>query len=147
MDLVHEQQRLLAPPAMLLGEGKDLLEVRDSGKDRRNRFEPHPHSIRQKAGDRRLAGARRPPEDDRGKPARRHHAADRAIGTGQMFLSHHVAQRARAQPVGQRGDVRQIGGARVIGSKKIGHRDRYRDREPIREQGWNAVPFPGRAGG
>lgn len=146
MDLVDEQQRLLAPPAMLRRGGKDLLEVGDAGKDRRDRFESHAHRVGQQARYRRLAGPRRSPEHDRGQAAGRDHPADRAIRTGQMILADDIGQADRTQPIGQRGMVGCRDGT-IIGREKICHRPGYRHALSIREPGWNAASRHVRAGG
>src|SRR5579859_374392 len=58
--------------------------------------------IRQEPRHRGLAGARRPPEDQRAERARLKHPRQRAVRTQDVVLSNDLGQFLRAQPVGQR---------------------------------------------
>src|SRR5882757_6878424 len=58
--------------------------------------------IRQQPRHRGLAGARRPPEDQRTQRSRRQHPRQRAVRPEDMVLSDHIGQRARTQFVRQR---------------------------------------------
>src|SRR3984885_9694823 len=49
-----------------------------------------------------LAGAGRPPEDQRTQGARRQHPCQRAVGSQDVILTDDIRQRARTQPVGER---------------------------------------------
>ena len=64
---------------------------------------------------RRLAGARRAPEDHRAERRRLQHPRQRALGPGQMLLARDFGESLRAQPLGQRRRRRQgaedVGGA------------------------------------
>ena len=124
VDLVHEQQGLLADPDMLARLGEHLLQVGDAREDRRDGDEAHADRIGEQAGDRRLAGAGRPPQDHRGELARRHHPPDRAVGAGQMLLPDHVLEPLRPQPVGERRILRRrrrAGRGRGLVLEKISH--------------------------
>src|SRR3546814_10083394 len=70
----------------LLGIGEGLSEIGDAREDRRQRCEAHTHGFGEQPRDRRLAGARRPPEYDRRQLPCGDHTADRAFGAGQMLL-------------------------------------------------------------
>ena len=102
VDLVHEQQGLLAGSRGGPRFGEDLLEVGDAREDRGDRDEAHADGIGEQARDGRLAGARRPPQDHRGEAAGRDHPPDRAVGAGQMLLPDDLVERLRPQPVGER---------------------------------------------
>ena len=83
VDFVDEQQRtapLLAPDARLF---EHLLEIRHAGEDRRDLLEGETRLARQQPRDGGLAGARRPPQDDRRDAARRQHAREDAVFAGQ----------------------------------------------------------------
>src|SRR6267154_1081863 len=58
--------------------------------------------IGQKPRDRGLAGAGRPPENQRAQRARRQHTGQRAVGSENMVLTDNVGEFARAQFVGKR---------------------------------------------
>ena len=107
VDLVHEQQGLPADPDMLARLGEHLLQIGDAREDRRDGDEAHADRIGEQPGDRRLAGAGRPPQDHRGELARRHHPPDRAVRPGQMLLPDHVLEPLRPQPVGERRILRR----------------------------------------
>src|SRR5690242_475625 len=102
MDLVDEEKRALAGDAALLGGVEHLAQVRHTREHRRERLEMHGRSVGQEARDRGLAAAGRAPEDHRGKPMLRHHAADRPVGPEQMVLAHHLRQAMGSQPIGER---------------------------------------------
>ena len=102
VDLVDEKQGALARRRHLLGIGEGLPEVGDAREDRRQWRKAHTDGFGEQPRDRRLAGARRAPEDDRRQLARRDHAADRAFGAGQMFLPDDIGERAGAQSLGER---------------------------------------------
>jgi hypothetical protein len=102
VDLVDEQQRALPHAAPFAGPLENLAQVGHAREHGRERLEGEPADVRQQAGDRRLAGPRRPPENHRGEPAGRDHATDRRLGRQQVVLSYHLAQARRPQAVGQR---------------------------------------------
>ena len=124
VDLVHEEQGLAADPGMFLGLGEDLFEVRHARKDRADRDEAQAHGVGEQAGDGGLAGAGRAPEDDRREAASGDHPPDRALGAGEVFLSHDLIERARAQAIGE---GRAFGGLLglgwgFVGCEQVGHR-------------------------
>ncbi len=80
-----------------------LLEVGDAGKDRRDLLELKVGLARQQPRDGGLAGAGRPPEDERAERAGAEHAGKRAVGAEQVVLADDVGQLLRPQPVGQAG--------------------------------------------
>ena len=102
MDLIHEQQGLLTRASSCSGFSEHFLEVGNAGEDGGDGDEPQPNGSREQAGDGRLARAWRPPQDHRGEAARGNHPADRALGARQMILADNLAQRRRAQAIGQR---------------------------------------------
>src|SRR3546814_14545998 len=65
VNLIDEEQGALARRRHLLGIGEGLSEIGDAREDRRQRCEAHTHGFGEQPRDRRLAGARRPPEYDR----------------------------------------------------------------------------------
>jgi hypothetical protein len=104
--------------------GEDLLEVGNAGEDGRDRLEAHSHRGGEQAGDGGLAGARRPPEDDRGKPSCRDHSPDRAFGAGEMLLPDDFIETLGPEPIGERGALGQRpggGSGGVVGGEQIGH--------------------------
>ena len=116
MDLIDEQKRALpglAPHARRL-EG--FLQVRDAGEHGRQLDKVQLEYARQQPRDGGLAGTRRPPKNDRGRPPRRDHAAHGRVGPEQMILPHDLGERLRAQAVGQgpRRVLLQSGGAEEI---------------------------------
>ena len=80
VDLVDEEQRALPglPPGARRLE--HLLEVGDAGEDRRYLLEMEVGLARQKPRHGRLAGAGRPPEDQRAERAGGEHAGECAVG-------------------------------------------------------------------
>jgi len=102
VDFIDEQKRapsLLAPYARLL---ESLLQIRHAGENRRHLFKGKPGFARQQPCNRRLARARRPPQDYRGNAPRSQHAAENAVFPRQVLLPHHISQLLRPQPVGER---------------------------------------------
>ncbi len=76
MNLVDEQKCALAHLAAGPGGFKCLLQIGDAGKHRRQLLEMQVEGGGQQPRDGGLAGARRPPQNDRMRPRRRDHAAD-----------------------------------------------------------------------
>jgi hypothetical protein len=101
VDLIDEQQCALAGAGGVARGGEGGLEIGDAGENRRDRREAHADRIGQQAGERRLAGAGRSPEDHRGEAPGGDHAADRAIRAGQMILTDDLGERARPQTIGE----------------------------------------------
>jgi len=85
-----------------LGRVEYLAQVRHTGETGRERLEDEVGAVRQETRDRRLAAARRAPQDHRGELPARHHPPDRPLGTQQMILPDDVGEALRPQPVGQR---------------------------------------------
>ena len=102
VDLVDEQQRPLPGLAPRARRLEDLLQVGDAGEDRRDLLEMQLGRLRQQPRHGGLAGAGRPPEDQRAERARLQHARQRAVRTEQMILPDHLGELRRAQPVGER---------------------------------------------
>ena len=102
VDLVDEEQRALAHLAALPGRLEHLAQIGDPGENGRERLEDELGAVRQEARDRRLAAARRAPQDHRGELPARHHAPDRPLRAQQMILPDDVGEALRPQPVGQR---------------------------------------------
>ncbi len=102
VDLVDKQQGALAHRAALLGGFEYLAQIGDTRKDGRERLEDEVGALCQEPRDRRLAAARRTPQDHRGELSARHHPLDRPLGAQQMILPDDVGEPARPQPVGQR---------------------------------------------
>ena len=65
VDLVDEQERALPDLAAAGRGGEDLAQVGHPGEGRRDLFEDQAGAVGQEPGDRRLAAARRAPQDDR----------------------------------------------------------------------------------
>jgi|GEM_PF-5780953 len=102
MDLIDEQQRPL-PDLAAVGRGsEDLTQVGHPGEGRGGLLEEQARAIGQKTGDRRLAAARRPPQDDGGQATGSHHASQWRVRGEQLVLADYVVECPRAQPVGQR---------------------------------------------
>ena len=102
VDLVDEQQRPLPGLAPRARRVEHFLEVGDAGEDRGNLLEMQLGGVGEQPRDRGLAGAGRPPEDQRAERAGVEHARERAVGAEQMVLPDHLRERRRPQPVGQR---------------------------------------------
>ncbi len=89
MDFVDEKKRPL--PGFPPGAGfvEHFLELRNAGEDRGDLLEVQRGFVGQKPRNRGLAGARRPPEDQRAERARLQHARERAVRADQGFLPDH----------------------------------------------------------
>jgi len=101
VDLVDEEQGAVAHLAALLGRVEHLAQIGDAGENGRERLENEFGAVRQQTRNRRLAAARRAPQDHRGDWPLRHHAADRPLRAQQMILPDDVGEPFRPQPVGQ----------------------------------------------
>jgi hypothetical protein len=95
-----------------------FLQIGDAGEDRRDLFEVEIGLVGEEAGDRRLAGAGRAPEDQRAEAAGAQHAGDGALGADEMVLTDDLGQRLRAQAVGERPGR---GAFEAGGGEEIGH--------------------------
>src|SRR5262249_6135750 len=102
VNLIHKQQG--SPPDLAARTRgiEHLLEIGDPGKDRRNLLEVQVGRLRQQAGDRGLAGAGRPTEEERAEAAGIEQARERAVRTEQMILAHDFVEAPRPQLVGER---------------------------------------------
>ena len=120
VDFVDEQQRAHTGTAALARGFEHLLEVRDSGEDRRDLDEFQIGLVRQKPRDGGLAHPRRPPEDQRRQGARRQHDPKRRLRPQHLLLADDLGQRSGSQPVCQR--ARRL--RRLI--EKVGHQSRRR---------------------
>ncbi len=103
MDLVEEED---GPGAVqsrsLLGAGDDRPDVGDSAHDRRQRLEVGPDRGGEEAGEARLAGPRRTPQEDRGEVAPLHGAAQRSALTDEVLLTDELVEGPWPHPGGQR---------------------------------------------
>ena len=117
VDLVDEQQGRLAGGAAHARRLEGLLQVGDAGEDGADLLELIARRQGQQARDGRLSGARRPPQDHRAEAAGLDHPPDRPALAQQVVLPHHLVQRTRPQPVGQRG----VGGMNAGGFEQVGH--------------------------
>ena len=118
MDLVDEQHGAAAVvlPAVL-GLLQDLAQLLDAGEHGAQRLEVRGGEAAHDVGERRLARARRPPQDDRGYPVGEDRAPERRVGAERFFLADDLVQRAGPHAIGQRGV-----GARGVGGRGIGRK-------------------------
>ena len=102
VDLVDEQERGLAgaPPRLRLLV--HLAQVGHPGHHRRELHERLTEAPREQTSERGLAGAGRPPQDDRAEPAAREHAPERRVRAEQMVLADQLVESLRPQPVSER---------------------------------------------
>ena len=125
VDLVHEQQRLLAGTCgRLRASAKIFLRSATPEKTAEIGDEAQPDRVGQQARDARLARPGRSPQDHRGELARRDHAPDRAVRTGQMLLPDDLVERLRAQPVGERRIGRaalRLAHSELLVAEQVGH--------------------------
>ena len=124
VNLVHEQQRALAGLRSLVGSREGFLEIGHAAEHGADAFEAHAHAVGQQPCDGGLARTRRAPQDHARQAPGGDHPADRALGTGQVILSDHFAERGGPQAIGQRGilarRIRRCTVREVFG-KEIGH--------------------------
>ena len=103
MDFVDEDDRSAAGgPSQALGVGHDLADFLDAGQHGAERHEASLRRVRDDAGERRLAGAGRAPENDRLQEIALDGFAQRLAGREQLLLADELVERARAHPLGQR---------------------------------------------
>ena len=105
---------------MVTRGGEELFEISDARKHRRNCLKAKANRVCEQPCNRRLARARRPPQDDRGELARRHHPPNRAVIARQMILPDDIAERLRTQPFGERRVCGRGQGRGLIG-EQVGH--------------------------
>ena len=103
VDLVDEQDGAARRHAARgLGLGHHGLDVPDAGEHRAERDEVRARRRGDEPGHRRLAGARRAPQDDRLQRVALDGGAQRLAGRQQLLLAHELVERPRAHPLGQR---------------------------------------------
>ena len=102
MHLVDEKQGSLACFAAAARILENFLQIRDAGKNRRNLDKGKLRLPREEAGDRRLAGSRRPPENQAAERARGNEPPQRPPWPQKMVLASHVREALRPQAIGQR---------------------------------------------
>ena len=102
MDLVDEQQRAPALLAARLGAVEGFAQILHAGEDGRKLLELELRLVGEQPRHRRLAGTRRPPEDEARQPAALEHARQGAAGTDELILSDDLGKLRRPQPVGER---------------------------------------------
>jgi hypothetical protein len=102
VDLVDEQQRALADLAAVLGRLEDLPQVGDARERGRQRLEDQVGRLGEESGDGGLPAAGRSPQDRGDQSLAPDHAPERRVRREQVVLADHLAECARAQPVGQR---------------------------------------------
>src|SRR5271156_1237991 len=98
MDLVDEQERALALGTTRARGVEDLLQFGDAGMDGRDLDEDVVARSPDQPCDRRLAAARRPPEDHRAE----RRPGQRPVRAGQVLLARNLGERRRPQPLGER---------------------------------------------
>ncbi len=103
--LVDEDDRAAPARARLLRVHDGLADVLDAGQHRRQHDEFGVHRAGHQARQRRLADARRPPQDHRVQPARTERDAQRMAFAQQVLLADDLVQRARAQALGERDGI------------------------------------------
>ncbi len=123
VDLVDEQERGLTRAAPRLRLLVDLAQVRHPGHHRRELHQRLAQAPGEQAGERRFAGAGRPPQDDRAELAAGEHAPERRIRAEQMVLADQLLECLRAQPVGERlaGGDRGAAASGLGPSEQIAH--------------------------
>ena len=128
VDFVDEEQRALTHLAARFGTVERRAKLLHAQEDRADCLELKPCAFGQKPRNRRLAGPRRAPKDDRGEALCRQHPRQGALRPNQVVLPHHIGQRLRAQPVGQR-PGRAIGEA--SGVEQVRHQRLSRRARPM----------------
>ena len=122
VDLVDEQQRPLAIRMSVPGRLEHFPKLGHAGEDRADLDEVQIRLGGEKPGDGGLAHPRRPPEDQRRQRPRIQHHAQAALRPEQMGLPDDLAQRRRAQTIGQRARTRALAsGRRRGGVEEISH--------------------------
>jgi hypothetical protein len=102
VDFVDEQQSALPHFAPRTGLVEHLLQIGDAGEDGADLHELQAGLVGKEPRHRGLAGAGRPPEDQRAERIAFQHAGQRAIGAEQMVLADHVGELLRPKLVGER---------------------------------------------
>ena len=130
VDLVDEDDRRPARAARRLRPLDRLADVLDAAEHRRHGDELGVEGVGHEARQRRLAGARRTPEDHRVQPPGLEGDAQRLARAEQVALADHLVERLRPQPFGERrgGGVGEAELERGLGH---GSRPAPARREPI----------------
>ena len=103
VDLVDEDDRAPAGRSRgSLGVGHHVLDLLDAGEHGAERHEPRLRRVGDDARERRLAGARRSPEDDRLQQVALDGLAQRPARREQILLADELVERARPHPLGER---------------------------------------------
>src|ERR1035438_4038427 len=102
MNLVDEQDGAAAHAAQALGIGHYRFDLLDAAQYRSERNVLAPRQARDQLGERRLADARRTPENDRRQLIALDLASQRFVGAENMLLPDVVLQARGAHPLGQR---------------------------------------------
>ena len=106
---------------MPLGFGHDLADFLDAGQDRAERDEPRLGRVGDDAGQRGLAGAGRPPQDDRLQQVALDRLAERLAGREELFLADELVEGARPHPLGQRRRTPAARGNGFFGKQRVHH--------------------------
>ncbi len=102
MDLVDEDHGALARVEVVARRFHRLAQIGDARRYRGKLAEHRTRVFREHQRKRRLARARRAPQDHRMKHLRRHHLAQELSRTQQMLLADNFVERARTHPIRQR---------------------------------------------
>ena len=103
MNLVYEEDCALAPAPVLTRARNRLAHVFDAGEDCGERDELSVVALCEQARERRLARARRAPEDERWQRTRaREQATHDASLADELLLPNELRERARAHALGER---------------------------------------------
>ena len=127
MDLVEEEDRpLLVERETVLGLGDRRPDVGDAAHHRRQRHEMGADLLGEEAGEARLAGARRTPQQGRGEVAPGDAPAERAALADEVLLADELLEAARPHPgrerllLGRRLEERLRAGAAGSGRRARG---------------------------
>src|SRR5699024_3609049 len=102
VDLVEKEDRgLVVLVASLLRGGENLADLLDGGRGRRELDKPLVRASSDDIGDRRLAGARRPPEEDRGLRGAFDDAFQRRAREDHVILPDELIEHGRPHARGQ----------------------------------------------
>ena len=102
MHLVHEDDGAASGAARVLGGGHDVLDFANAAEHRAEGHELGMGAARDQARQRRLAAARRTPQDHRAELIVLDGHAQRLAGTEQSLLADEFVERARAHALGER---------------------------------------------
>ena len=110
MNLVDEEDGAAPPTApVILGFGHHRADFLDPRQDRAEGDEPRAGHARDDAGQRGLAGAGGPPEDDRLQPIALDRPPQRPAGAEEILLPDELVERLRAHPFGKGADAWALG--------------------------------------